>query len=184
MGSTRLRTAQGRVPGKNRIPDHAPGRDLCRHGASGRASGFLLKQSASSELLTAIREVLAGQTYITPPLAERLAQMSAESPAENQADLPTLTLRQREVLQLFAEGRRPSKWLRHSTSRRGPWKSTRSTSWRRSKSLRWRNSCNMPSDMASSPAEPTALFLYVARPRNTDLAPISRDSLVTLTPRK
>ena len=69
------------------------------------ASGFVLKNSAGSELLTAMREAMAGRTYITPPLAERLTQMSAESGSANQTDLPTLTLRQREVLQLFAEGR-------------------------------------------------------------------------------
>jgi DNA-binding NarL/FixJ family response regulator len=68
------------------------------------ASAFLLKSSASSELLTAIREAMAGRTYITPPLAERLAQISAQSDSEDQTDVPTLTLRQREVLQLFAEG--------------------------------------------------------------------------------
>jgi DNA-binding NarL/FixJ family response regulator len=69
------------------------------------ASGFVLKNSAGSELLTAIREAMAGRIYVTPPLADRLAQISAETCSENQADLPTLTLRQRQVLQLFAEGR-------------------------------------------------------------------------------
>ncbi|MGO9114711.1 MAG: response regulator [Thermoguttaceae bacterium] len=69
------------------------------------ASAFLLKNSASSELLTAIREVMAGRTYITPLLVQRLAEMCAESDSESPTGLPALTLRQREVLQLFAEGR-------------------------------------------------------------------------------
>lgn len=97
------------------------------------ASGFVLKQSASSELLTAIREAMAGRTYITPLLAERLLQMSDESDSENQTDIPILTLRQREVLQLFAEGRSAKQVAAASISRREPSKSTRSISWRCSK---------------------------------------------------
>jgi DNA-binding NarL/FixJ family response regulator len=66
------------------------------------ASGYLLKKSAGSELLKAVRDVLHGASYITPalhrvPLA-RAAAMSGEFPR-------TLTPRQREVLQLLAEGR-------------------------------------------------------------------------------
>lgn len=66
------------------------------------ASGYVLKQSVASELLTALREVVAGRSYITPLVAEglvgSLVQVSAEGPARE------LTPRQREVLQLLAEG--------------------------------------------------------------------------------
>lgn len=68
------------------------------------ASGYLLKSSATSELFTAIEHALAGRTYITPlvtrgaPLAVFLRQ-AAKPVAEK------LTARQREVLQLLAEGR-------------------------------------------------------------------------------
>lgn len=63
------------------------------------ASGFVLKRCAVSELVVAIRAVLAGQTYITPLMAHRAAEAAKES-----ASGPVLTSRQREVLQLVAEG--------------------------------------------------------------------------------
>jgi DNA-binding NarL/FixJ family response regulator len=68
------------------------------------ASGYLLKSSASVELFTAIEQALAGKTYITPlvtkgmPLGVFLGQ--AVKPG-----VEKLTERQREVLQLLAEGR-------------------------------------------------------------------------------
>jgi len=68
------------------------------------ASGYLLKSSASAELFTAIEQALAGKTYITPlvtkgvPLGVFLRQ--AVKPG-----VEKLTERQREVLQLLAEGR-------------------------------------------------------------------------------
>jgi DNA-binding NarL/FixJ family response regulator len=68
------------------------------------ASGYLLKSSASAELFTAIEQALAGKTYITPlvtkgvPLGVFLYQ--AVKPG-----VEKLTERQREVLQLLAEGR-------------------------------------------------------------------------------
>jgi DNA-binding NarL/FixJ family response regulator len=68
------------------------------------ASGYLLKSSASAELFTAIEQALAGKTYITPlitkgvPLGVFLRQ-AVKTGAEK------LTVRQREVLQLLAEGR-------------------------------------------------------------------------------
>lgn len=65
------------------------------------ASAFVAKQSASSEVLAAVRRALAGRTYITPVLEEAF---SALTPAQTKADAPALTSRQREVLQLIAEG--------------------------------------------------------------------------------
>ncbi len=63
------------------------------------ASGYVLKRCALSELVVAIRAVLAGQTYITPLMAHRAVETAEES-----APGPVLTSRQREVLQLVAEG--------------------------------------------------------------------------------
>lgn len=63
------------------------------------ASGFVLKRCALSELVIAIRCVLAGQTYVTPLLAGQAVEAAKAS-----ALAPTLTSRQREVLQLVAEG--------------------------------------------------------------------------------
>jgi DNA-binding NarL/FixJ family response regulator len=65
------------------------------------ASGYVLKSSAAHELLQAIREALRGRSYITPLIA-RDAVGSLIGP---RADRPDLTTRQREVLQLLAEGR-------------------------------------------------------------------------------
>jgi DNA-binding NarL/FixJ family response regulator len=67
------------------------------------ASGYVLKQAASEELVTAIREALHGRTYITPRIAGGVRQnlMAGGSSAVG----PELTLREREVLQLLAEGR-------------------------------------------------------------------------------
>jgi DNA-binding NarL/FixJ family response regulator len=65
------------------------------------ASGYVLKFSAPAELVTALREALQGRTYITPRIAGELlhAYQSADSQPQQ------LTGRQREVLQLCAEGR-------------------------------------------------------------------------------
>ena len=68
------------------------------------ASGFVLKHSASSELLTAIREVLKGRTYVTPMIAEELMVAYKGASQRRQRAAPRLTPRQREVLQLVAEG--------------------------------------------------------------------------------
>ena len=66
------------------------------------ASGYVLKRSAASELATAIREVTKGRSYITPLIAEGLVG-SLLNVDEHKPDLE-LTSRQREVLQLLAEG--------------------------------------------------------------------------------
>jgi DNA-binding NarL/FixJ family response regulator len=69
------------------------------------ASGFVLKHSAASELVTAIREALNGGKYITPQVAgDLLDSFRRGTPAAAEA-LDDLTPRQREVLQLVAEGR-------------------------------------------------------------------------------
>ena len=69
------------------------------------ASGFVLKHSAPSELVTAIREALAGRTYVTPLIAKEVMQAYRDGAARQQEPSRKLTPRQREVLQLFAEGR-------------------------------------------------------------------------------
>jgi DNA-binding NarL/FixJ family response regulator len=67
------------------------------------ASGYLTKQSASDELITAIRRILAGGKYVTATLGERLAA-SLGSPAE-EAIHETLSQRELEVLRLVAVGK-------------------------------------------------------------------------------
>jgi DNA-binding NarL/FixJ family response regulator len=68
------------------------------------ASGYLLKRSLGSELPLAVREVLSQRYYVTPLLTRDLVGSLVHEP---QARKPVhrLTPRQREVLQLLAEGR-------------------------------------------------------------------------------
>lgn len=70
------------------------------------ASGYLLKQSAASELHQAIEAVLGGQTYLTPSITRPiLDSMFRPDQTEIRKSLTDLTPRQREVLQLVGEGR-------------------------------------------------------------------------------
>lgn len=69
------------------------------------ASGYILKRSAASELVTAIREALQGGAYVTPMVAKALMKDSLLGRQAGRSDPETaLTSRQREVLQLVAEG--------------------------------------------------------------------------------
>jgi DNA-binding NarL/FixJ family response regulator len=68
------------------------------------ASGYLLKSSAGSELVSAIRTVVRGGTYITPRMTEDVIGSSINH-FKNLKASNHLTLRQKEVLQLLAEGR-------------------------------------------------------------------------------
>jgi len=69
------------------------------------ASGFVLKHSAAAELVTAVRDALRGQTYVTPLIAGELLRSYREGDAGSGESAHRLTARQREVLQLIAEGR-------------------------------------------------------------------------------
>jgi DNA-binding NarL/FixJ family response regulator len=67
------------------------------------ASGYLLKKSAAAELTYAIREILSGKTYVAPSVAKKLTEDFIRDPVTRSKG--SLTPRQREVLQLLAEGR-------------------------------------------------------------------------------
>ena len=67
------------------------------------ASGYLLKNSAASELLQAIQEVSRGHSYITPIATQGLVETFLHQ-AQPTAKTVELSPRQREVLQLLAEG--------------------------------------------------------------------------------
>jgi DNA-binding NarL/FixJ family response regulator len=77
--------------------------DLAAEAFRSGASGYLLKRSAASELSTAIREVMQGRSYITPLVAEGLVESLMN--VDERRPTQELTARQREVLQLLAEGR-------------------------------------------------------------------------------
>jgi DNA-binding NarL/FixJ family response regulator len=66
------------------------------------ASGFVLKHSAPAELVLAVRAALQGRTFIAPDLAAEVFRTAKEKDAD---PLAALTPRQREILQLLAEGK-------------------------------------------------------------------------------
>jgi DNA-binding NarL/FixJ family response regulator len=74
-----------------------------RRALSAGASGFVLKHSAPAELVMAIHAALKGQTFITPALTSDVLQQVQHESRETSG--PALTPRQREILQLLAEGR-------------------------------------------------------------------------------
>ena len=78
---------------------------FARRALDAGASGFVLKHSAPAELVTAIRAALAGKTYLTPQLAGEVLAAMKQGPEEPGDPIGSLTPRQREVLQLLAEGR-------------------------------------------------------------------------------
>jgi DNA-binding NarL/FixJ family response regulator len=78
-----------------------PSPDLAAEALRLGASGYVLKSSAAHELTQAIREALKGRSYITPLVTrEVVGSLMQQRPARQD-----LTTRQREVLQLLAEGR-------------------------------------------------------------------------------
>jgi len=75
--------------------------DILRAGAA----GYLLKESAYEELVTAIRLVLAGQVYLSQKITNLVVKdylQHLENPVPRRSEL--LSLREREVWQLLAEG--------------------------------------------------------------------------------
>jgi DNA-binding NarL/FixJ family response regulator len=76
--------------------------DLAAEAFRAGASAYLLKRSAASELLLAIREVMNGRSYVTPLVTEGLVGSFMD--AAKRKPSHDLTPRQREVLQLLAEG--------------------------------------------------------------------------------
>lgn len=69
------------------------------------ASGYLLKRSAASELITAIREVLKGHHYVSPLVTRNALELLINGSKAESKFADGLTPRQRQVLQLVAEGR-------------------------------------------------------------------------------
>lgn len=70
------------------------------------ASGYLLKECAFQELITAVRSVLSGGAYISPKIAGHVLSDYVQKSADKAASgIETLSGREREVLQLIAEGK-------------------------------------------------------------------------------
>jgi len=77
---------------------------FARRALDAGAAGFVLKHSASTELVAALRAALAGRTYLTPQIAGEVLDSMKSEPGATTDPASALTLRQREVVQLLAEG--------------------------------------------------------------------------------
>ena len=69
------------------------------------ASGYVLKHAAPDELVTAIHAALEGKTYLTPSVAGEVLRDIKSDPKRAHDPVALLTPRQREILQLLAEGK-------------------------------------------------------------------------------
>ncbi len=69
------------------------------------ASGYLLKDSAFEELAAAIRVVMLNKTYLSPGVSDIVIKDYVQGPREDSSVFSVLTPREREVLQLMAEGK-------------------------------------------------------------------------------
>jgi DNA-binding NarL/FixJ family response regulator len=76
-----------------------------RRALEGGAAGFVVKHSAPEELVIAIRAALKGKTFITPALTEDVLESIQRGSKGEDDPSASLTPRQREILQLLAEGR-------------------------------------------------------------------------------
>jgi len=70
----------------------------------GGAAGYLLKDSAVAELEVAVRAVARGETYLSPAVSKRVVDDYVSRTGGSADPLAALTPRQREILQLVAEG--------------------------------------------------------------------------------
>jgi DNA-binding NarL/FixJ family response regulator len=70
------------------------------------ADGYVLKHATRDELMLAIHSILNGKTYISPDVAEQVVSryLGGERGFKSPTTLESLTLREREVLKLIAEG--------------------------------------------------------------------------------
>jgi DNA-binding NarL/FixJ family response regulator len=75
--------------------------ELARECFNCGASAFVTKDSGFDELVLAIDAAMANRQYVSPEIAAGLIELSQEAPGSNDQ----LTVRQREILQLFAEGK-------------------------------------------------------------------------------
>jgi DNA-binding NarL/FixJ family response regulator len=79
--------------------------DLAAEAFRRGGSGFLLKTCAASELAIAVREVLRGRSYLSPMIAKDTVDFLLRQDKKLIDESDRLTERQREVLQLLAEGK-------------------------------------------------------------------------------
>ena len=100
MLRVRRRSPETRVIVLSMYSDEAYILQALRNGAH----GYVLKEASADELLNAIREVSEGHRYLSPPLSERAIEAYIQRAQEETEPYLALTEREREVLQLAAEG--------------------------------------------------------------------------------
>lgn len=82
-----------------------PDASLAQEALAAGASGYLIKSSPGSELKGALKEVLAGRIYLSPSVTRDIAGVLGRMTSIHEEVWAQLTPRQREVLQLLAEGK-------------------------------------------------------------------------------
>ncbi|MFZ0035470.1 MAG: response regulator transcription factor [Sedimentisphaerales bacterium] len=84
-------------------------REMFRAGAS----GYLLKNRPFEELVEAVKTVAAGRPYVSPSVGDMIIKEYAGKPSEEKSAFSVLSQREREVLQLLAEGKTTKQIGRH-----------------------------------------------------------------------
>jgi DNA-binding NarL/FixJ family response regulator len=79
--------------------------DFVRRALKAGASGYIVKDSAPLELKMAIEAIARGEHYISSRVSKHLVTGLADAGAQGQSSIDTLTPRQREILQMIAEGK-------------------------------------------------------------------------------
>jgi DNA-binding NarL/FixJ family response regulator len=69
------------------------------------AAGYMLKEAAAEELELAIKAVTQGKSYLSPSVSRTVVESYLQRAAGEEGPIDQLTARQREVLQLIAEGK-------------------------------------------------------------------------------
>ena len=104
-GLEACRQIKGKIPGVKIVfltMNEDP--ELAVEAMKSGGSGYVLKKSAASELLQAMQAALRGKCYITPQIARGMQDSFIRNP-QGRSQPRSLTARQREVIQLLAEGK-------------------------------------------------------------------------------
>jgi DNA-binding NarL/FixJ family response regulator len=104
--------------------------DLAAEAFRRGASGYLLKTCAATELAIAVREVLRNKSYLSPMIAKDTVDFLLRQDKKLVEEGQKLTERQREVLQLLAEGKCMKEVAGVLTSQLAPWPFTNTASWK------------------------------------------------------
>ena len=105
------------------------------------ATGYVLKDAAFAELLTAIRTVAEGRRYLSPPLTDMVMEdyVRRANGQQTTSELDKLSAREREILQLVAEGQSGARSRPEFTSASEPLTHIDTTSCRNWASIRLRD---------------------------------------------